>query len=189
VRIAKGLTTEATSLGVAVSKNNVTITSQKKDEPLSKAKWMVLNAGGFTTEEAAQHFGIGLCRTLQLASLSSRLGVDIGENKPTDWVNEEFARSTGLLKEHERLEPNVHGLAILPNDDNTRFPIFNAEGIVTTDPEQFASALREAGENGDTGFGMATDGVRLLNLALERFPVRLNRKDSQSVKDGRICRY
>jgi hypothetical protein len=166
VRIAKGLTTESTRLHVAVANKDVTITSQNKEEPLNKAKWLVLSAGGFTTEEAAQYFGTRLCQMLQLAALSSRLGVDVGENKPTGWISEEFARSIGLIKAHERVAPNVHGLAILPDDDNTRIPIINIEGRVTADPEQFASALREAGENGDTGFGTAANGVRLLNLAL-----------------------
>jgi hypothetical protein len=166
VRIAKGLTTEATSLHVALANKDVTITSQNKEEHLNKAKWIVLNADGFATEEAAQYFGTRLCRTLQLAALSSRLGVDVGENKPTGWVSEEFARSIGLIKEHERVAPNVHGLTILPDDDNTRIFILNMEGRITADPEQFTSALREAGENGDTGFGAAANGVRLLNLAL-----------------------
>jgi hypothetical protein len=126
-RIAKGLTTEATSLHVVVANNDVTITSQNKEDPLNIAKWIVLNARGFTTEEAAQYFGTRLCRALQLAALSSRLGVDVGENKPTSWMSEDLARSIAL-KEHQRVAPNVHGLAILPDDDNTRFPMINIEG-------------------------------------------------------------
>ncbi|HEV2037458.1 MAG TPA: hypothetical protein VGQ96_02540, partial [Candidatus Eremiobacteraceae bacterium] len=165
-RIAKGLTTEATSLSVRVANKDVTITSQNKEEPLNKAKWIVLNARGFTAEEVAQHFGTRLCSILQLAALSSRLGVDVGENKPTSWVSEHFARSKGLIKEHERIAPNIHGLAILPDDDYTRFPIINAHATVTADPEHFASALRELGENDDIGLGAAANGVRLLNLAL-----------------------
>jgi hypothetical protein len=103
---------------------------------------------------------------LQLAALSSRLGVDAGEDKPTSWLSEDFSRSIGLIKEHERIAPNVHGLAILPDDDNTRFPVSNIQGTVTADPEHFTSALRELGENGDIGFGVATNALRLLNLAL-----------------------
>ena len=118
-------------------------TSQNKEEPLNKAKWIVLNARGFTDEEAAQHFGTRLCSMLQLAALSARLGVDVGENKPTSWVSEHFARSSGLLKEHERIAPNIHGLAILPDDDYTRFPVINIDATVTADPEHFTSALRE----------------------------------------------
>jgi hypothetical protein len=166
VRVAKGLTTEAASLQFVMANKDVTITSQNKEEPLSKAKWIVLNARGFSTEEMARHFGTTLRSVLQLAALSSRLGVDAGEDKPTSWVSEDFARSTGLIKEHERISPNVHGLVILPDDDNTRFPVINADATVTADPEQFLSALRESGENGDIGFGLAGNAVRLLNLAL-----------------------
>jgi hypothetical protein len=165
-RIAMGLTTEATSLSVVVANKDVTITCQNKEEPLKKAKWIVLNAHGFATEEAARHFGTRLCSILQLAALSSRLGVDVGEDKPTSWVSEHFARSMGFIKEHERIAPNVHGLAILPDDDNTRIPVMDFQGTVTADPEHLASALRELGENGNIGLGAAANGVRLLNLAL-----------------------
>jgi hypothetical protein len=166
VRIAKGLTTDARSLQFKVGKKDVTITSQNKEEPLNKAKWIVLNAGGFLTEEVARQFGTRLRLILQLAALSARLGVDVGEDKTTAWVNEEYARSMGLLKDHERIAPNVHGLAILPDDENTRFPLINAEATVTADPEQFLSALGESGENREIDFGPAANAVRLLNLAL-----------------------
>jgi hypothetical protein len=165
-RLAKGLTTEATSLNVKVANKDVTITSQHKEESLNKVQWIILNARRFTTEEEAQQFGTRLCSILQLAALSSRLGVDVGENKPSDWMSEDFARSLGLLKEHERIAPNIHGLAILPDDDCTRFPISNAHLSVTADPEHFTSALRDLGKNGAIAFGAAANGVRLLNLAL-----------------------
>jgi hypothetical protein len=106
-----------------------------------------------------------LCSILQLAALSSRLGVDTGENKPTTVVNEHFARSSGLIAEHERIAPNIHGLAILPDDDSTRFPYADVHMTVTADPKHFVSALRELGENGDIDLGPAANGVRL-NLAL-----------------------
>ena len=166
VRIAKGLTTEATNLSVVLADKDVTITSEHREEPLSKAKWMILSARGLTTEEAAQHFGNLLCSILQLAGLSLRLGVDVGENKSTSWVSEDFARSMGLIKEHERIAPNIHGLAILPDDDYTRFPVINADAAVTASPEGFVSSLRELGENGDITLGLAANGVRLLHLAL-----------------------
>ncbi len=165
-RTAKSLTSEATSLNVMVMNKDVTISSQNKEEPLNKAKWIVLTARELSTEEAAQHFGTRLRSILQLTALSSRLGVDVGEDKPTSWINEDFARAIGLLKGNERIAPNVHGLSILPDDDNTRFPIINAQATVTADPEHFASAFRELGEGGDICFGAASNAVRLLNLAL-----------------------
>lgn len=166
VRIPKGLTTQASSLQFTMANKEVTIKSQNTEEPLNKAKWIVLNASGFATEEAARHFGARLRSIVQLAALSSRLGVDTGEDKPTDWLSEEFARSMGLIKEHERVAPNVHGLAILPDDANIRFPAVNLEATVTANPEHFLSALRESEENDDIGFGPAANAVRLLNLAL-----------------------
>jgi hypothetical protein len=165
VRIPKGLTSEATSLNVTVMNKDVTITSQKKNEPLKEAKWIVLGARGFSTEEAAQHFGTRLRSIVQLAALSSRLGVDAGEDKPTNWMSEDFARKLGL-KDHERIAPNIHGLSILPDDDNTRIPVSEFQATVTADPEHLVSALRELGENDEISFEEASNGVRLLNLAL-----------------------
>jgi hypothetical protein len=144
----------------------VIITSQNKDEPLNKAKWIILTAGGFATEIAAQHFGDRLRSILLLAAFSSRLGVDVGEDRPTCWVREEFARSIGFLKDHERLAPNIHGLIIIPDDDKTRFPIVNAQGIVTSDPHQLLSALRELGEAENIDMGTADVAIRILNQAL-----------------------
>jgi len=166
VRLAKGLTTEASRLNVKVANKDVTITSQNKEESLNIAKWVILHARGFETEGDAQQFGMRLSSIVQLAALSSRLGVDVGQNTPTGWVSEGFARSNGLIKEHERLAPNIHGLAVLPDDDFTRFPVFNAQATVTAAPEQLLSALAELGRISDLAFGSATNGVRLLNLAL-----------------------
>jgi hypothetical protein len=166
VRIPKSFTTESTSLHVAVANKDVTITGQERDEPLNKAKWIVLIACGFSTEQAATSFGNRLRSIVQLAALSSRLGADVGEDKPSGWVNEDFARSIGLIKEHERIAANIHGLAILPDDDNTRIPIIKIEGTVTADPEQFASALKEIGDSDHSNLGGAANGVRLINLAL-----------------------
>jgi hypothetical protein len=163
VRLAKALTSEATNLKVTVMNRDVTITSQK-EEPLSRATWIVLGTRGFPTEEGARHFGTRLRSIVELAALSARLGVDVGEDKPTDWISEKFARELGV-KENERVAPNVHGLSILPDDDNTRFPIGDLQMTVTADPEQLISALRESG-NGETSFGAASNGVRLLNFAL-----------------------
>jgi hypothetical protein len=166
VRIAKGFTTEATSVNFIVANKDVNLASQNKDEPLSQSRWIVLSARGFSTEEQAREFGNRLSSILQLAALSARLGVDVGDDKPTSWVNEDFARAMGLIGEHEHVAPNVHGLAILPDDDNTRFPRIDAQATVTADPEHFLSALRELDQNDDIDFGAAHPPVRVLNLAL-----------------------
>jgi hypothetical protein len=166
IRLAKALTSDATSLAVRVADHEVTITSQRPEEPLNKAQWIVLVARGFSTDEAAREFGERLRSILQLAALSARLGVDTGDDKVTGMLNEEYARAEGWLKEHERLFPNVHGLAVLPDDDHIRFPLFNFQATVTSDPKQFVSAIEEAAENSELTFGAVENAIRLLNLAL-----------------------
>ena len=69
VRLAKGLTTEATTLSIVVANREVTLTSQNKDEPLSKAKWVIFSARAFKNEEDAQKFGTQLSSMLQLAAV------------------------------------------------------------------------------------------------------------------------
>jgi len=81
-------------------------------------------------------------------------------------MSEEFARSTGLIRPHERLHPNVHGLAILPDDDLTRFPLVRIEATVRADPAQFEGALTELAAGQRVQLSVAAEGVRLLNLAL-----------------------
>jgi hypothetical protein len=159
VRLAKALTSSDTSLSFDVAGTIVTIKSQNRDEELNKAKWIVFTTGGFATEESAQQL-------LQLASLADRLGIDLGSDKPTSWVSEAYARSTGLIKADERIAPNVHGLVVNPDDDKTRFPVINPQGTVTANPQQFTTAITEASTNNDINFGDAADAVRVLNLAL-----------------------
>ena len=103
VRIAKALTSDATTLKVTVMNKEVTVSSQKKAEPLNEATWIVLDVRGFAREDAAREFGSRLRSILQLGGLASRLGVDAGSDKTIAWVSEEFARKKLGLKDNERM--------------------------------------------------------------------------------------
>jgi hypothetical protein len=120
----------------------VTIKSQRRDEQLNTAKWVVFHARGFSTENDACEFGTRLRSILQVTSLSLRAGVDVGEDKPSSWASEEFARKLGLIKDHERLALNIHGLSVLPDDDLTRFPLFDAQATVTSNPDDLGQRFR-----------------------------------------------
>ncbi|TPJ58529.1 hypothetical protein [Mesorhizobium sp. B2-7-1] len=166
VRIGKPLTTDEISRSVELSGREVTVRSQKKDQPLSQATWIVLSANGFGTEEEAKNFGDRLRLLVEIAALSSRLGTDVGSDRPTSWLNEEFARSMGLLQADERLAPNIHGLLILPDDDKIRFPAGEMKARVTADPGHLLGALAELGETLPKDITAVIQGVRVLNLAL-----------------------
>jgi hypothetical protein len=166
VRLARGLTTKETKLNISFAGKEVSVTSEATNEPLDQARWFVFRAGGFATEDEAKQFGRRLGSVLEIVGLSLRLGVDTGEDKPTGHMTEQFARAMGVIKEHERTAPNVHGLMILPDDDLTRFPRLNMIGFSTMSSADFVAAIEELAESGDLGLQLAENGVRLLNLAL-----------------------
>ena len=166
VRLAKALHTADVSRVMNLAGREVAIISQIPDQPLSEALWIILRAQGFSSEEEARDFGEQLRTITEFAGLCSRLGIDVGLDQPTAWVNEEFARSLGLIQPHERVLPNVHGLAVVPDDEATRFPLIEAEPIVHADPKQFMSALAELATVLPVQLSTAAEGVRILNLAL-----------------------
>ena len=166
VRLSKALNAPEITRTVSIAGREVTVESQKRNQPLSEAIWIVLLASGFSSEEEAWSFGERLRAITEVAGLCARLGVDVGQDQPTSWMNEEFARSTGLIQPHERIFPNVHGLAVVPDDNNNRFPLIEAEGIVRAAPEHFLGAMAEVAAGLPISFNSAGDGVRILNLAL-----------------------
>jgi len=165
ILIGKPLTSKEPSLTLNFEGREVLVKSQIKDEPLSETTWIVLHARGFPSEEAAAAFGERLRVAVEIAAFSVRLGTNTGQDKPTGWMSEEYARSIGLLKGDDRIQPNVHGILVLPDDDKTRIPIFSATLSVTADSASFLDALKEV-----TGNTVKTDairnGLRVLNLAL-----------------------
>jgi hypothetical protein len=58
--------------------------------------------------------------------------------------------------------PNIHGLTILPDDDNIRFPLGEGKGTVTADPTQFLGAISELAAAMPLDISAAAQGVRLL---------------------------
>jgi hypothetical protein len=166
VRLAKALTSEERTLRFSFLDREVEIESQEKDGPLSKAKWLVFKARGFGNEDTAKEFGEQLRAAVQIASLAARWGVDVGRDKATCWVDEEFARSSGFIEAHHRLIPNIHGLSIFPDDENTRIPLMSVEAVITADPAQFTGALEELGTRTGAVSAASVAGLRILNLAL-----------------------
>jgi hypothetical protein len=166
IRLAKPLNTEDASRTVVVAGRDVVVTCQEKDQPLNKSEWIVLAARGFSTEGEAQSFGNQLRAIVELAGLCARIGADVGQDKPTSFVNEDWARSMGLVQPDERVALNIHGLAVLPDDDKTRFPLNKAEATVVADPAHFLGALTEIGPDLPDDFLIVEHGVRALNLSI-----------------------
>ena len=165
VRLGTTLGTDEVCLTTRLAGREVTIRSRKDGQPISKAKWIVLGARGFATELEARAFGERLRANVQLAALCSGLGADTGLDKVLSWFSEDWSRSNGLLASHQRYGPHVHGLSILPDDDNTVILYSEAQVTKTSNPDLFLDAMRELAEQPSITGSTLTLSVRLLNLA------------------------
>lgn len=173
LRSAKPLHSEKTSLTATIAGRPVTIESEDRDQPLSKASWLVIGCRGFETEDLARRFGESLRRAVHLAGLCTRMGIDAGdpgEDRTRSWVNPD-AISPELRREFPevRFGPDVHGIVILPDDKNTVFLKLSApEAVVRLNAEHFLEALEQALPDDDMRPGESPSirrAIRILNLA------------------------
>ena len=165
VRIGNNLNTDEELLTTYLDGREVTIRPSYGPPSISKAEWLVFEARGFPTEPEARTFGERLRANVQLAALCSSPGVDTGLGEVLGSINEEYYRSKGLLKSHQRHGDDVHGLLILPDDDNTVFSRGRAKGTTKSDPKLFLEAMRELADQPSVAEPAIALSVRLLNLA------------------------
>ena len=169
VRIGKGLTTGETSLSAKFNGREVTVKSAKQDQPLEEASWLVIGTRGFATESEASEYGEDLRRATHLAGLCTLVGVDgraMGDDRTTSnftVAGEEWLRSLGLLQLGQRTVSDIHGLTILPDDENIRVVGGEASGRVTHDPAEFVCAIEEAATEGVSQD--VVQAISVLNLA------------------------
>ena len=152
-------------LTTRLDRREVTIRASDGAQSISKAEWLVFEARGFPTESEARTFAERLRANVQLAALCSGPGVDTGLDEVLGSINEEYWRSEGWLKPHQRYGPDVHGLLILPDDDNTVFPLRGKPKVTTaSDPKLFLEAMRELADQPPIIEPTLALPVRLLNL-------------------------
>lgn len=172
LRVGKQLATEESVLTASVAGSTVTIESDIKSEPLSKASWLVMGCRGFDTEDDAREFGEKLRRAVHMAGLCARVGVDAGdpgEGRTVSWVNPEILRSASGLDPDTRIRPDVHGIVVLPDDGKTLFVrMGRARGQVRSNAGNFVRALEEALPESDVSgrdLPSIRRAIRVLNLA------------------------
>ena len=165
VRIGNPLHTDEVSLTTCLDGREVMIGASVGDPSISKAEWLVFEARGFPTEPEACAFGERLRANVQLAALCSSPGVDTGLDEVLSSINEEYCRSKGWLKPHQRAGPDIHGLLILPDDDNTVFSRGRGAVSKVSDPELFLEAMSELADQTSITEPAIALSVRLLNLA------------------------
>ena len=172
VRLGKSVYSDKTALTATIAGREVTIKAEDSGQPLSEASWVIMGSRDFETEDLARQFGEKLRRATHLAGLCARVGVDAGdpgEDQAMSWVNPE-AISQDLRRAHPdiRFGPDVHGIVVLPDDENTVFMSARAEATVLSNAEDFIQALEEALPRNDAPLGGSSPirrAIRILSLA------------------------
>ena len=113
-----------------------------------------MSSRGFANEREAFEHGEQLRSAAHLAGLCTSVGVDgraLGEDRTTTHIGaagEELLRSLGVQKAGEKVVDDVHGLIVMPDDENIRIFAAEARGHATHDSRKFILAIEEAATKG-----------------------------------------
>ena len=167
--IGTRLTTDETSLLANFQGREVALISATDNEPLNEAWWLVLSAGSFAKETEARQYGEELRCAIQLAGLCTFVGVDgrsVDDERPQGGFSpegEQWLRELRDLPPEQLLLPDVHGLSVVPDNQEICFMSLSATGSVTHDPQEFIRSIEEAAARGVPDNVMRA--IRVLNHA------------------------
>lgn len=164
VRLATALNVQDAKLVFSVGNREALVLSPDMEQPLANDKWTIIRVPGFDSPEQAESFGERLEKTVQIASLKCRLGVDAGERRATTGFGKIIVDQ---MKEHGvDVHPNVHGLYIYPSSPNARFTNVNMTLESHVQPAPFISELTNIFSALPTTELKTYDAVRMMNDAL-----------------------
>jgi phage replication-related protein YjqB (UPF0714/DUF867 family) len=150
-----------------IAGREVVLSSQFTDTTvIEDDEWLVMNARGFESREAASEFGRRLKSAIEISSVIARLGVNTGVDLPTSGVGEsirEIFKGEGVLS-----RDNVHGVDVFEDDPRVRFFHMRMTGTIHSAPNPFLSELPALFEISDAPSKRTLDIVLLLNYALTR---------------------
>lgn len=163
-RLEKSFYSDELSKDINVAGIVVTLKSEIIDQPLRDAKWVILGANGFETEEDARLFGRQLRYAVQLASVCSRLGSDCGKDVPTSgWglaVKESYLAQGFILRD------DVHGIDVFEYDPRVSILKFSATGQVHASLEIFLANVERFHSDVENLSPKVADILLLLNNVL-----------------------
>jgi hypothetical protein len=166
-KLQKTLDIEAFEYRLTVSGREVVLTASMPDTAIRDSEWLVMNARGFPTEDEARKFGHRLRSAIELASVSTRLGVDVGRDLATSSLSrdltEQIARDAGTI-----MRGNVHGLDVFEDNPNVRIFSFSGTGSVYANSDPFLPMVAELHELAASASERAREVILLLNYALMR---------------------
>jgi hypothetical protein len=150
-----------------IGQREAVLSAAEPDVTIRDSEWLVMNVRGLPSEEEARSFGQGLRTAVELASVSTRLGVDVGRDLATSalgqQVKEQILRETGAI-----VRDNIHGLDVLEDDPRVMYFSMSATGTVHANPDPFLLLAAELHDQTHALSEQSRDVLMLLNYALMR---------------------
>jgi hypothetical protein len=166
-RVQKRLNLAPEQHVLAVSNREAVLSPHLPDRPIRDSDWLVINARGFSSEAEAREFSHRLKLACEVASVSTRLGVDTGRDIATSGfgkvVKDHVLKEAGVT-----LRDNVHGIDVFADDPNVRFGHMEATLTVHAAPDPFLTILQSLGTSISEVSQSTRDVVLLMNYALMR---------------------
>lgn len=166
-RLLKKLGIDAPEHRFRVGQREAVLSAAVPDVPIKDSEWLVINVRCLPSEEEARSFGQGLRTAVELASVSTRLGVDVGRDLATSalggQVKEQILRETGTI-----VRDNIHGLDVLEDDPRVVYFSVRAAVSLQVNPEPFLPLAAELQDQTHALSEQSRDVLLLLNYALMR---------------------
>lgn len=165
IRLEKPLNISGNEHKIAVAKREVVLSAPQPEQSIADSNWLVFNTRGFSTEEEASDFGHRLRAALQVSSVATRLGVDVGRDVPTSGISshvrDRIRQQTGT-----QVRDNVHGLDVFEDVPNVCIFSLSGTATVRANPDPLLADLDGLYGVAATHSARADDVLLLLNTAL-----------------------
>jgi hypothetical protein len=166
-RLLKKLGIDAPEHQFRVGQHEAVLSAAGPDVSIRDSEWLVINVRGLPSEQDARSFGQGLRTAVELASVSTRLGVDVGRDLATSGlgqhVKERILRETGAI-----VRDNIHGLDVFEDDPRVVYFAMSGTATVHANAEPFLPLAAELCGQTHALSERSRDVLLLLNYALMR---------------------
>ena len=140
-RVQKKIRIDGNEHRLQIAGREVVLTAPTPDLKIMDSEWLIMNARGFASEDAARQFGHRLKSAVEVSAVAARVGVDTGQNLATSGLGKMV--KDALAQEGAHVRDNIHGLDVFADHPNTRIFTMSATGIVHAAPDPFLSDLDE----------------------------------------------
>jgi hypothetical protein len=164
-RVCKRLDIPEYEQDVEFGPYKATLLGQNKGQPICESDWLILRVKALGTEEEARKVGEKLKVAVALSSARARLGVDIGNDKPTGSVAN-FVVEAIREEFHVEIRSNIHGIDVYSEASPVLVLNINADALVSTKPEPFLSGAWRFFNEEWSVTPRLQEAVILLNAAL-----------------------